>query len=243
MKVMTLNLAHGRGQKWHQWLLDREAIEANLACVAATLRRESPDVVALQEADGPSFWSGGFDHIAHLADAAGYPYLVRGEHVQRRRLVYGTSLLSRIPVHEAVSVTFPRSRPTTTKGFVVGRVEMPGRSCSKVDVVSVHLDFLRPAIRRRQIAQIVSGLSHRDVPQVILGDFNCAWRSRDRCLHRLTAELGLATYEPLSRHLWTFPRLRRRLDWIFISSPLQFVSYRVLPDRLSDHRAVVADIG
>ena len=242
MKVMTLNLAHGRGQKWHQWLLDREAIEANLKCVAAVLGRESPDVVALQEADGPSFWSGGFDHIAHLADAAGYPYQVRGEHVQRRRLVYGTSLLSRIPIHQAVSVTFPRSLPTTTKGFVVGRVAMPQRSSLKIDVASVHLDFLRPAIRRRQTAQIVASLRERDTPQIILGDFNCAWRSRDRCLHRLADELDLATYEPSSRHLWTFPRLHRRLDWIFISSSLRFISYRVLADCLSDHRAVVAEV-
>jgi endonuclease/exonuclease/phosphatase family metal-dependent hydrolase len=242
MKVMTLNLAHGRGQKWHQWLLDREAIEANLTSIAAVLCRESPDVVALQEADGPSFWSGGFDHIAHLAEAAGYPHLVRGEHVQRRRLVYGTSLLSRIPIHEALSVTFPRSLPTTTKGFVVGRVVMPDRSGMKIDVASVHLDFLRPAIRRRQIAQIVASLRHRHTPQIILGDFNCSWRSRDRCLHRLADELDLTTYDPSSRHLWTFSRLHRRLDWIFVSSEIRFLSYRVLPDRLSDHRAVVADL-
>ena len=127
LKVMTLDLAHGRGRRWHQWLLNRRAIEANLQRVAALLRREHPDVVALQEADGPSSWSGDFDHIEHLAAEGGYSYLVRGEHVRRRRLVYGTALLSRHPVFEAVSVTFARSLPTPNEGFVVGRVAFPGR--------------------------------------------------------------------------------------------------------------------
>lgn len=242
MKVMTLNLAHGRGQRVHQWLMARPPIEANLALVAAVLRRESPDVVGLQEADGPSAWSGNFDHVATLAEMAGYPYIVRGEHVQRRRVVYGTSLISRLPVHEAVSVTFSRSIPTPTKGFVLGRIAMPGRPTLLVDVTAVHLDFLRSAVRRRQVAQIVASLREREVPQIILGDFNCGWLGRGSCLPRLADELRLLAYEPLSRRPWTYPRLRRRIDWIFISPSLKFEFYGVLPDRLSDHRAVVANV-
>ena len=242
MKVLTLNLAHGRGQRWHQWLLNRPAIEANLARIAAMLRRESPDVVGLQEADGPSAWSGNFDHIVELAERAGYPYIVRGEHVQRRRVVYGTSLISRIPVHDAVSVTFSRSIPTPTKGFVLARIAMPGKPKLLVDVTAVHLDFLRPAIRRRQVAQIVACLRERNVPQIVLGDFNCSWRGRGSCLPRLAGELELAAHEPLSRRSWTYPRLHRRLDWIFISRSLTFDAYRVLSDRLSDHRAVLAEV-
>ena len=144
MKVMTLNLAHGRGPLWHQWLLKRAAIEANLDRVMGALRREAPDVVALQEADGPSSWSGDFDHVAYVAKAAGYPYLVRGDHVQRRRLVYGTALLSKLPVRDALSVTFTRSITAPTKGFVVARVAFPGRPKLLVDVAAVHLDWLRP---------------------------------------------------------------------------------------------------
>lgn len=242
MKVMALNLAHGRGQRLHQWLLKRRTIEANLARVADVLRREAPDVVGLQEADGPSAWSGNFDHVAALAEMAGYAYLVRGEHVQRRRLVYGTALLARRPVHHALSITFSRSLPTPSKGFVVGRVALPHRPHQPVDVTAVHLDFLRAAVRRRQIDQIVASLRPRHAMHVVLGDFNCGWRGPQSCLRRLAESLDLTVFEPQSRRLWTYPRLRRRLDWIFISRGLRFASYRVLPDRLSDHRAVVAEI-
>lgn len=240
LKVMTLNLAHGRGRRWHQWLLDRRAIEANLQRVAALLRREHPDVVALQEADGPSAWSGDFDHIEHLAAAAGYPYLVRGEHVRRRRIVYGTALLSRHPVLEAVSVTFARSLPTPNKGFVVGRVAFPGRPKMLVDVSAVHLDFLRAATRLKQIAQIVTSLRDRGVPQIVAGDFNTGWHGRISSVRRLAEELGLAAYDAAARRPYTFPRLRRRLDWILAAPELQFASCDVLLDRVSDHRAVVA---
>jgi hypothetical protein len=33
-----------------------------------------------------------------------------------------------------------------------------------------------------------------------------------------------------------------RLDWILVSEELAFSSYRTLPDRLSDHLGVVAEI-
>jgi endonuclease/exonuclease/phosphatase family metal-dependent hydrolase len=242
MKVMTLNLAHGRGQRWHQWLLKRAAIEANLDRVSAVLRRESPDVVALQEADGPSYWSGDFDHVAYLAEAAGYPYLVRGEHVQRRRLVYGTALLSKIPVHDALSVTFTRSITASTKGFVVARLALPGRHKLSVDVAAVHLDCLRARVRRRQVSQIVESLATRGVPLVVMGDFNCGWHGRASPLRRLAEGLGLSAYCATSRRPWTFPRLRRRIDWILISPALEFAHCANLPDRVSDHRAVQAKL-
>ena len=33
---------------------------------------------------------------------------------------------------------------------------------------------------------------------------------------------------------------KKRLDWILVSSPLEMVEYKTLPDPISDHRAVVA---
>ena len=35
----------------------------------------------------------------------------------------------------------------------------------------------------------------------------------------------------------------RRLDWILISTDLDFISYAVWPDVVSDHLGVVAEIG
>ena len=62
LKVMTLNLAHGRKDRWHQMLLKRRQIEEHLDHIAEVICREKPDVIALQEADGPS--SAGLGQLA-----------------------------------------------------------------------------------------------------------------------------------------------------------------------------------
>jgi endonuclease/exonuclease/phosphatase family metal-dependent hydrolase len=97
LKVVTLNLAHGRKDAWHQALLRRATIQANLDEVVRILRQEQPDVVALQEADAPSLWSGRFHHIAYLSEETGIPYFLLGSHVRRMKLAYGTALISRHP--------------------------------------------------------------------------------------------------------------------------------------------------
>ncbi|MGH7338345.1 MAG: endonuclease/exonuclease/phosphatase family protein, partial [Myxococcota bacterium] len=61
LRLLTLNVAHARRQARHQALLAEPALRRNLQAIAQVLRREAADVVALQEADGPSAWSGGFD--------------------------------------------------------------------------------------------------------------------------------------------------------------------------------------
>ena len=63
LRVMTLNMAHGRGDSFHQLLQTTDTTMGNLDAIALMLNREQPDVIALQEADGPSFWSGNFNHI------------------------------------------------------------------------------------------------------------------------------------------------------------------------------------
>ena len=63
LRVMTLNLAHGRGEAFHQLFQKSTTIIQNLDEISAMLKREQADVVALQEADAPSFWSGNFHHV------------------------------------------------------------------------------------------------------------------------------------------------------------------------------------
>jgi len=57
LKVMTLNIAHGRSTGFHQLLQSRSTVVRNLDHIRAVLSREKPDLLGLQEADGPSFWS------------------------------------------------------------------------------------------------------------------------------------------------------------------------------------------
>lgn len=238
--VMTLNLAHGRKDGFSQMLQSGEKIQGHLEEVAAVLRRESPAVVALQEADGPSFWSGDFDHVARLAEGAAFGYSVRGSHVDGGGLSYGTALLSRFAPEAPVSVTFPPSPPTFPKGFVVSQVAFPGGW--KADVVSVHLDFARASVRAEQVAEMIRTLSHRRSPRIVLGDFNCEWDDDESAVRALAEALSLKGWRENATDLDTFPFSGKRLDWILISPELEFRDYRVVPDVLSDHLGVVAAI-
>jgi endonuclease/exonuclease/phosphatase family metal-dependent hydrolase len=245
VRLLTWNVAHGRAEAFHQALLPRDEVERNLAQIAEVLRHERPDLVALQEADGPSAWSGGFDHVSALAEASGLPSYFRGDHnpfdLSGYDLSAGTALLSRFPMAETLSQPFDANW-RDTKGFVVATVEIPGTGRS-LDVVSVHLDFLNPAERREQILALADVLEGRDRPRVILGDLNCEAESATEAFRLLEERLGVVPYRP-GLEQPTFPAASpsRRLDWILASPELEFVSYRPVEAYLSDHLGLVAEI-
>jgi len=242
LRVMTLNVAHGRKNGCHQFLQRTTTIKSNLDDVASVIKRKGPDLVALQEADGPSAWSGSFDHVRYVAGKAGIAYSIRGEHVKRKNTSYGTAILSDISMNTHVSVTFPPSPPTFSKGFVITTIIMPGNPSVDVDVVSVHLDFSRKAVRERQAQEIVTRLANRKRPLIVMGDFNCEWPSREQTLRVLMDALQLRAYRPGAKNMATFPKSGRRLDWILVSPEFDFVTYDVMNDTISDHQGVIADV-
>ena len=242
LTVMTANIAHGRGTSRHQMFLSKKTIEANLDNVATVFNQEQPDVIALQEADGPSIWSGRFDHLRTLARSAGYSHGLHGRHVDGFGLTYGAAILSKLPLKDPSSVTFAPSPPTMSKGFVSARIAWPKRPEVKVTIVSVHLDYARARVRSRQVARIAAELSTVKQPLIVVGDFNCEWDDRESSLRILAKELNLSFYRPGAEDMGTFPESEQRIDWILISDDLEFEKYKTLADSVSDHRFVMATI-
>lgn len=246
LKVVTLNMAHGRKTAFSQIFLSWQTIQKNLGAIGTVLKTAGADIVALQEADGPSWWSGNLDHVALLAGKAGFPWHSRAGYMDAWSLEYGTALLARRPYLETRAHRFEASWPTPPKGFLLGRFGWypRGVKASKpvnVDVISVHLDFSRQAVRTRQIGEMRTVLAGRNNPLIILGDFNSDWLADDSVVRELTRRSGLQVYRPEAIDLGTYGA--NRLDWILISAELEFISYAVLPDEVSDHLGVVAEIG
>lgn len=244
LSVATLNLAHGRGLAPTQLGLPHETFVANLDAVAAVIKRERPDVLAVQEADAPSTWSGSFDHVQRLAAAAGYPHIHHGIHFDTDKrglkLEYGTALLAHRVFDTPASFRFA-ARPLDTKGFVTAEIEFDGRPLL---VASAHLDARSASIRSRQVEKMISCLGSSDKPIVLMGDLNSRWSRKNDAVRLLASRLGLHAYRPDQPGLATFHANgpSKRIDWILISGDLEFVDYRVWPDRLSDHLAVAADL-
>lgn len=246
LRLFTLNLAHGRSSTAHQAFLRKSRVERHLRAVADSVRQLEVDILALQEADGPSAWSGNFDHVAALAEHAGLEDFFHGDHnpfgFGRFNVTSGTALLARLPLTERRSHPF-KSNWRDTKGFVLATVEVPEWGGMAIDIVSLHLDFLRPKIRRRQIGGLAEALDGRRRPRVLLGDLNCNWQMEPQSMRLLSEELGLRAYAPHTLAP-TYPsvRPRFRLDWILISRELEYVGYQRLDTRLSDHLGVIADL-
>jgi endonuclease/exonuclease/phosphatase family metal-dependent hydrolase len=240
IRVMTLNLAHGRLNSFNQMFVNKKKFDENLQSVASVLSREQPDVVALQEADKPSFWSGRIDHVKKIASAAGFYASAHGEHVKGLDLAYGTALMTNLNLSDALSVTFPPSFPTPSKGFIVSTIELAENI--EIDVVSVHLDFARHSVRTQQVEVIKSVLKNRNRPIILMGDLNSQWDDKDSPVRALSTALNLQAWKQGNSGFDTYPPFGLQLDWVLVSSELSYQSCRVVPDAISDHRAVVCDI-
>ncbi len=246
LRVATLNLAHGRGLALNQMLQRSAATRENLVRVARLLRDIDADLVALQEADGPSRWSGNFDHVEFLARAAVYPCTTHGLHAVTWLYSFGTALLARTRFATQMTHDFAPSPPTASKGFTLGAFDWnPGGALDapvRLHVVSVHLDFSRESVREAQLAEMSRRLDTLTPPIIVLGDFNAEWRKGGSALQDIAERAGLVTWQPEAGHLGTYKDGKKRLDWILASNDLEFRSMRVADERVSDHLAVIAEL-
>jgi endonuclease/exonuclease/phosphatase family metal-dependent hydrolase len=244
LKVVSLNLAHGRKSSLNQLLLSVETIKKNLDDIADFLKKEFPDIVALQESDAPSNWSGNFNHVEYLANKAGYNWYLHGIHSESFLGNYGTAILSRLPIKSGIRHDFVPTPPSMQKGFTVAEILVRGTPGTEdellIDVVSIHLDFSRKSKRISQMLELEKGLAGRNNPVIIMGDFNTSWNSKDDLLQKLINSRNLKAYLPEAEHLNTYKS--KRLDWIFISDCLDFKNYYSAGDIVSDHLAVSSEI-
>jgi endonuclease/exonuclease/phosphatase family metal-dependent hydrolase len=242
VRIMTLNCAHGRATAFYQLLTREDHIRSNLDSIARLITAARPDVVALQELDGPSAWSGGFDHLAYLAEKTGYAYRYHGLHVDRPsfpKLAYGTGVLSRLPLQGEASLAF-NMNALDTKGFVYVEVETPQ---GELGLVSVHLDFKRTSERKGQLEKLQAFLEQRQrkLPVVVTGDFNTSLDRDGGALHGFVDAMKLTSP---GKRLLTFPSTgpRRSLDDVFLSAGLQGLHKRALDLLVSDHLPVLIDV-
>ncbi len=242
LRVMTLNVAHARGIGVNQMLQGARSARTNLGSIASLLRHEAPDIASLQEVDRQSFWNGNFNHVSFIAEQGAFQQSVSGAHVRSMGLDYGTALLARLDMNHSESITFNPSEASGPKGFVVSTINWPGKECIEVDVVSLHLDFASKITRREQAAEMIAVLKKRHNPVILMGDFNADWRSTDSAVRQLAEALQLQPFQPHDQALITFPKHKRRLDWILVSPGIRFQSYQVVETVVSDHLGVVSDL-
>ena len=248
LSVLTINIAHGRKTGSHQLLQSTSKIRQNLMDVSRAVKDISPDIISLQEADGPSFWSGNFNHVEFIAKESGYAFFERGSHVDMTGLDYGTALISKFPLINTKSIKYSSSFPVPPKGLLASEIsilkgsdENNGKEI-KVSLISLHLDPLRLKVRIQQIKRVLDYIKSISGPIIVMGDFNCEWSNSEDALAYLVEKSGLHIYQPDADNLATYPASGKRIDWILASPDFEFISYNVINEPLSDHLAVFAKV-
>lgn len=250
VRIVSLNIAHGRGLNPIQGLNSKAGLRRNLGRIAALMRELRPDIVALQEIDQRSRWAGNFDQLAYLREHTGLEHGVFGVHNRREgllNLAYGNAFLSRHPIVVSETVTFGQ-RSLGEKGFLFGEFAIDG---TLLPVVNLHLHYRSRAHRFRQLDRLLDFLrekraahgGHWPMLPIVCGDFNTPSGAGD-----VTAALWdhlneLAPYSMHPRHGRTFPSPfpTRLLDYIFLPPRACEPRCEVVKAMVSDHRPVVVE--
>jgi endonuclease/exonuclease/phosphatase family metal-dependent hydrolase len=250
LRLLTFNIAHGRGLNPIQGLTSVPKLRRNLRKIAELIQKLQPDVVALQEIDECSRWAGNFDHLEYLRLHCGFPHAVFGINTRRKGLLnlcYGNALLSRHPVVATETVVFG-SATVGEKGFLFAEFDIGGRI---LPVVNVHLHFSSREHRIRQIGRLLAWLREKlrergaawELPPIICGDFNNPGHRPDATATLLSHLSDYADYvlHPVNGRTFPSPLPRRMLDFVLLPSACLAVKSEVVRAILSDHRPVLVD--
>ncbi|MBK8857578.1 MAG: endonuclease/exonuclease/phosphatase family protein [Opitutaceae bacterium] len=250
LRILTFNIAHGRGLTPIQGFTMARKIRANLRKIARLIERMAPDVVALQEVDENSRWAGNFDHLEYLRVYTGFRYSVFGINNRREGLInlsYGNAILSRHPILESENILFGES-VVGEKGFLYAELDVGGR---RLPIVNLHLNYRSRQHRFRQVERVMDYITHKQhhrrdswhMPPIVCGDLNNSLSSPDA-----TAELlryfslhGCYTLHPREGNTFPSPLPSRALDFIFLPPACSDPHSEVVRSYLSDHRPVVVD--
>lgn len=251
LRLVTFNIAHGRGLTPIQGFTSQPKIRSNLRKIATLLGKLGrPDIVALQEIDERSVWAGNFDHLDYLRLHAGYQHAVFGINNRRIGLInlsYGNAVLSHHPIIAAETVVFGK-RSVGEKGFLYVELNVDGRC---VPVVNLHLHFSSRDHRLRQLDHLLDWLREKHrvrgatwaVPPIVCGDFNTSRSGSDATSSLLShlSDHGDYALHPRNGKTFPSPLPTRALDFVFLPPGCSDVRCEIIRSFISDHRPVLVD--
>lgn len=170
IKVMSYNIHHCNPPS-REGFIDVDAI-------ANAIKKEGPDIVALQEVDINTTRSGKVNQAAHLALKTGLKSFYFAKAIDHEGGDYGVAILSKFPLDDIHTYRLPMD--SATKGeprvLAVAIATVPGGK--KIRIASTHLDAQKaPVNRLLQIKAIDSIAALESLPFIIAGDFNAEEKS------------------------------------------------------------------
>ncbi|MDP3741028.1 MAG: endonuclease/exonuclease/phosphatase family protein [bacterium] len=250
--ILDLNIMHGRNSRSPIFppRFSRQKIENNLKKIVDVIQGYNPEIVTLQEVDQASVLSGDFNQFDLLDKNLNYSYKYFSPSCSiifwgKKIFVSGNAIFSKYPLENCQSYNFDFSFPTERKGFIIADAKLP--QDQTLTIASVHLvwiDWMRSNSRVCQLDLVTRVLAERKNPTVIAGDMNCNFLGKETSLRSFVNQLNLKVYDPENKDLNTSPSWNpyKRIDWILASKEIDFISYKTIANRVSDHLAVFAKL-
>lgn len=204
-RVMTFNIHHGEG-------LDGKI---DLSRIAALIRHERADLVALQEVDKGVQRTARRDLPGELAALTGLTSVFSNNfHYQGGE--YGNAVLTRFPVVAATNSHYQMLRANEQRGLLQLTLEVRGRP---LVFMNTHIDYRGEDTERLANVGEIQSLVARNAgrPVVLCGDFNDTPGSR---VHERLKETFDDTWELVGKGSgWTYPASdpRKRIDYVWVS--------------------------
>lgn len=229
MKIMTYNLRFGE-------LADMDRL-------AAEIKAQNPDFVAIQEVDvntnrAASKHNNGLNYVTELAQRTGL-FGYYGRAIDFGPGYYGIGILSRYPAEKIEKFELPNPGNEEPRALLIGTFEMPDQ---KIVFACTHLDYRDHETRKKQARFVADKLSQSPYPALLAGDFNAT--NGQIYIESIKAKMKNLTND---RKTWPADEPQDKLDFIF-GYPAQNFELKscFVPQpakyTASDHLPVISDI-
>lgn len=234
LKVMAYNIHHANPPS-KPGLIDVDAI-------VNVLKRESPDIVALQEVDVNVNRSGNINQAREIAEKAGYTSFHFSKAIDYDGGNYGVAILSKFALSDMQTHRLPTDASTNGESRVLSLATVTLPNGKKIKFGSTHLDAQRPDVNRllqaREINRIAKEVS---LPMIIAGDFNATENSEVIKIIQSYFQLTCRNCAP------TVPQVnpKRTIDFIAFKPGTAFevLSHIVIQESYaSDHLPVISEL-
>jgi endonuclease/exonuclease/phosphatase family metal-dependent hydrolase len=234
LRIMTYNIHHCNPPT-------KEASgEIDLEAIVTAIRKEAPELVALQEVDVNTSRSGPVNQAVEIAKRLGM-HAFFGKAIDYGGGEYGVAILSKYPLTETAVLRLPAGADPKSEIRVLTTAKVTLPQGLVIRFGSTHLDVRNAQTREAQVQEITQVARRETTPFIVAGDFNAlptssAIQVLDQHFTRTCQECAP-----------TIPVINpnRTIDFIAFAKgfPFRVVSQKVVPERYaSDHLPVVAEL-
>jgi endonuclease/exonuclease/phosphatase family metal-dependent hydrolase len=226
LKVLSYNLRFGE--------------LASLEALAAFIKEQDPDIVALQEVDCRTYRDRapkqhGKDFATELGFRTGM-IPAYGKTIPYAGGYYGIAILSKYPLAKVERIYLPKTtNGKEQRAVLVADVEY--REGEYITFASTHLDYTNTAERQVQVGKLNEVLAAKNNPVIVAGDFNARPDSKE-------ISEGMRAWKTASNLEPTVPANapRHTIDYIFCYPKDKWISIDAITYKvqLSDHLPVSA---